>query len=393
MKVAMKPNLTELSVGILTRILISALILGILPGVIFELMGSEAIAATKSLIAPPEVVSEPNEPAPISNREANLEPTVTNPVLIQENQRSESQQSTERKPEIRPEILIESDRKSTSDSIGSLRDTSTQIPEKISNSVQNSETSVILENRASGCWASDRQLKNIQGNIQANLCNLPIESKNSLAYTDRVNSSYGSYSFSGIRATVRPLDRSGWNRTAYSAWTKVNLPFNLSINLPGIMPRNLGDRGMTFPLSVPAVISSSFGYRIHPITSIARFHQGTDIAAAEGTPVLAVFSGKVEISGWMGGLGLAVVISHESDRETRYGHLSEVFVQPGQWVEQGTAIGLVGSTGMSTGPHLHFELWQQQLGEWVATDPAPYLTLALAEFNRFLAQQTKPNPA
>jgi len=150
---------------------------------------------------------------------------------------------------------------------------------------------------------------------------------------------------------------------------------------------------MTFPLSVPAIISSSFGYRIHPISGAERFHQGTDIAASEGTPVLAAYSGQVEISGWLGGLGLAVIISHEGDRETRYGHLSELFVQPGQWVEEGTAIGLVGSTGMSTGPHLHFELWQKQLGEWVATDPSPYLNIALAQLNRFLAQELSERSA
>jgi murein DD-endopeptidase MepM/ murein hydrolase activator NlpD len=154
---------------------------------------------------------------------------------------------------------------------------------------------------------------------------------------------------------------------------------------------NNGDKRMQFPLAIPAFISSSFGYRTHPITGQVRFHQGTDIAAAEGTPVLAAYSGNVEVAGWFGGLGLAVVISHGERHETRYGHMSEVLVKPGQYVKQGTVIGLVGSTGFSTGPHLHFELWEKMKGEWVAIDSTDQLTLALDELNRFLAQLSKPS--
>ncbi|NKB18086.1 MAG: M23 family metallopeptidase, partial [Pseudanabaena sp. CRU_2_10] len=101
------------------------------------------------------------------------------------------------------------------------------------------------------------------------------------------------------------------------------------------------------------------------------------------------YSGNVEVAGWFGGLGLAVVISHGNRHETRYGHMSEVLVKPGQYVKQGTVIGLVGSTGFSTGPHLHFELWEEMKGEWLAVDSTDQLTLALEELNRFLAQLSK----
>ncbi len=147
--------------------------------------------------------------------------------------------------------------------------------------------------------------------------------------------------------------------------------------------------GMQFPLAVPAWISSSFGYRIHPITGESRFHQGTDIAAAEGTPVLAAWEGTVEIAGWMGGLGFAVVISHNNgSQETRYGHLSEVLVEPGQVVSQGQPIGLVGSTGFSTGPHLHFELWQKEGEEWIVKDPTPALIAAMTRLENYLAKKS-----
>lgn len=145
--------------------------------------------------------------------------------------------------------------------------------------------------------------------------------------------------------------------------------------------------GMGFPLAVPGWISSSFGYRIHPITGESKFHQGTDIAAAAGTPVLAAWDGRVEIAGWLGGLGFAVVISHNNGtRETRYGHLQEVLVEPGQVVTQGQPVGLVGSTGFSTGPHLHFELWEKVGNEWLVKDPTDALVIAMTRLETYLAK-------
>lgn len=109
-------------------------------------------------------------------------------------------------------------------------------------------------------------------------------------------------------------------------------------------------------------------------------HSGTDIGAPEGTPVLAAYPGEVEIADWVGGYGLTVILRHEQGtQESRYAHLSEVFVQPKDWVKQGTVIGRVGSTGMSTGPHLHFE-WRYLTSNhgWVAVDAGLHLEYALA---------------
>jgi murein DD-endopeptidase MepM/ murein hydrolase activator NlpD len=98
-----------------------------------------------------------------------------------------------------------------------------------------------------------------------------------------------------------------------------------------------------------------------------------------GTPVLAAASGKVALADQLGGYGLAVILSHQDDtRETLYGHLSALMVKPGQWVEKGDVIGRVGSTGLSTGPHLHFELRQKTAGGWQAIDPGAQLKYALA---------------
>lgn len=103
-------------------------------------------------------------------------------------------------------------------------------------------------------------------------------------------------------------------------------------------------------------MTSRFGLRRHPIYGDLRVHSGVDLAAALGTPVYASASGYVSNANWAGGYGLLVAIEHVGGMQTRYGHLSRIAVGGGQYVEAGTVIGYVGSTGNSTGPHLHYEV-------------------------------------
>ncbi|NJL86271.1 MAG: M23 family metallopeptidase [Leptolyngbyaceae cyanobacterium SM1_1_3] len=141
-----------------------------------------------------------------------------------------------------------------------------------------------------------------------------------------------------------------------------------------------------FPLAIPAPITSLFGWRIHPISGTQRFHSGTDLGAPLGTPVLAAQAGRVATADFLGGYGLTVILRHqEGTEETLYGHLSRLLVQPGDWVEQGEVVGLVGSTGNSTGPHLHFEVRQLTGDGWVAMNPNDLLSYALAHFNQALS--------
>ncbi|WP_231636965.1 MULTISPECIES: peptidoglycan DD-metalloendopeptidase family protein [Planktothricoides] len=141
-----------------------------------------------------------------------------------------------------------------------------------------------------------------------------------------------------------------------------------------------GNTQMIFPLAIPAPITSLFGWRTHPITGDRRFHNGIDFGAPMGTPVLAAYAGQVAIADWLGGYGLTVVLDHaQGSAETLYGHLSELFVKEGEEVKQGDVIGLVGSTGNSTGPHLHFELRELTREGWVALDPGTQLEYAMAE--------------
>ena len=116
--------------------------------------------------------------------------------------------------------------------------------------------------------------------------------------------------------------------------------------------------GFIRPVGGP--ITSPFGYRVHPIFHSRIFHSGIDIGAGYGTPVKASNTGKVIMAGWYGGYGKVVIIDHGVVRgqpiTTLYGHLSTINVSQGQKVTQGQIIGKVGSTGYSTGPHLHFEV-------------------------------------
>lgn len=131
-----------------------------------------------------------------------------------------------------------------------------------------------------------------------------------------------------------------------------------------------GNRRLLFPLIGSAITSSSFGYRLHPLLGSWLMHAGRDLAAPEGTPVVAALAGRVVSSGLAGGYGLAVELEHDRPRRrTLYGHLSELYVKAGDQVRQGEVIGRVGSTGLSTGPHLHFELRLPASGGWVAVDP------------------------
>ncbi|QUS59508.1 M23 family metallopeptidase [Synechocystis sp. PCC 7338] len=136
---------------------------------------------------------------------------------------------------------------------------------------------------------------------------------------------------------------------------------------------------LMFPVAGVNPITSAFGWRIHPISGQGRMHNGTDIGAPMGTPVLAAYDGIVEAAQWSGGYGLMVTLRHlDGTQESRYAHLSEAFVQSGQQVARGEVIGRVGSTGFSTGPHLHFE-WRHLTNDgWVAVDAGPHLEAALA---------------
>ena len=154
-------------------------------------------------------------------------------------------------------------------------------------------------------------------------------------------------SIDGVQAYwlyVRKAEMEGWVFGGYLAEAKPPTPIIPSDNRPFVMPVNGGR-------------TSDFGPRIDPITKKSgTFHTGVDIAAATGTPILAALDGTVSQAQRAGGYGLLVVLEHDTTLSTYYGHQSRFAVKAGQRVTRGQLIGYVGSTGRSTGPHLHFEV-------------------------------------
>ena len=108
----------------------------------------------------------------------------------------------------------------------------------------------------------------------------------------------------------------------------------------------------------PVAVTSIFGRRLHPISRAYKEHFGVDLAAADGQVVFAAATGTVMRAGWNGAHGRQVEIQHAGGVVTRYSHLSELLVDAGTTVSQGDTLGLAGSTGLSTGTHLHFEMWR-----------------------------------
>ena len=158
----------------------------------------------------------------------------------------------------------------------------------------------------------------------------------------------------------------------------------------------VGEQRSGFVAPVTGRISSSYGRRRHPILGYTRMHAGIDYAAPTGTPIHAVSDGTVQFAGRHGGHGNYVKLLHGSGIGTGYGHMSRIAVRAGQRVTRGQVIGYVGSTGLSTGPHLHYELYRN--GQTVNPSSVSFVTRAqlsgrdLADFRARLAELKTVKP-
>lgn len=153
-----------------------------------------------------------------------------------------------------------------------------------------------------------------------------------------------------------------------------------STTIPGFGSNNLV--GLNHKVSIPSRMpvdnlrmTSSFGLRWHPVLGGRRAHTGVDLANPVGTPVHATADGVVGRADWFGGYGLCIDLEHGGSLETRYGHLSRLNVVAGQSVHKGDIIGFVGTTGRSTGPHLHYEVRV----EGSAVNPIPFMQGGVAD--------------
>lgn len=161
-------------------------------------------------------------------------------------------------------------------------------------------------------------------------------------------------------------------RTLFSSWTSLDRSGSANptersvVSIPSRMPL------------AGSVLTSGFGMRTHPVIGGRRKHSGIDLAASTGTPVYATADGVVSRADWFSSYGLYISVEHGASLQTRYAHLSRLAVAAGDTVRKGDLIGYVGSTGRSTGPHLHYEVRVDGL----AVNPIPYM---MADERRFAA--------
>jgi murein DD-endopeptidase MepM/ murein hydrolase activator NlpD len=137
-------------------------------------------------------------------------------------------------------------------------------------------------------------------------------------------------------------------------------PSGADVSAPAMRGKSGSGRyAVSIPVGLPVAataLTSGFGWRRHPVIGGLRAHSGVDLAAPVGSPIVAASDGVVSTADWQGGYGLLVSLDHGGGVQTRYGHMSRVNVARGQRVHRGDVIGFVGSTGLSTGPHLHYEV-------------------------------------
>lgn len=183
------------------------------------------------------------------------------------------------------------------------------------------------------------------------------------------------------------IDRGSAPKTQLMRWGKEGQFYEAS---------GVGEQRSGLVAPVPGGITSGFGVRRHPILGYRRMHSGIDFSARYGTPIVAVTDGRVSSAGRMGGCGNAVRVSHANGLQTRYCHMSRIAVSGGQSVRRGQVIGYVGSTGLSTGAHLHYEMYRG--GRAVDPRSVRFVTRAqlsgaeLANFRETLRQIKRVEP-
>ncbi|MEM7702423.1 MAG: M23 family metallopeptidase [Pseudomonadota bacterium] len=162
------------------------------------------------------------------------------------------------------------------------------------------------------------------------------------------------------------IDRGGKPKVQLMRWGKEGRFYEAS---------GTGEQRTGLARPVPGAISSRYGMRRHPILGYRRMHAGLDFRARRGTPIAAVSDGRVLSAGRAGGCGIAVKLRHGGGLDTRYCHMSRMAVRRGENVRRGQVIGYVGSTGLSTGPHLHYEMYRN--GKSINPASVQFVTRAL----------------
>ena len=225
----------------------------------------------------------------------------------------------------------------------------------------------ILDNmkNAKAALESDKlTLESQRSELQSKKADLDAQNSQMRAKQNELNSSVAAAQMSAAEAQQAQKDAQAAIESDEMNYEAVKKQIQKMIAAAAASKPTLSFTGFICPLKSYSRISSEYGWRKNPVTGVNKLHAGTDFAAPGGTPIYAAASGYVQVAGWSsGGYGNYVIIYHGkmsdgNQYSTLYGHMRSVATSAGKYVQQGEIIGYVGSTGNSTGNHLHLEVWK-----------------------------------
>ena len=231
-------------------------------------------------------------------------------------------------------------------------------------SIKDTEILDNMKNAKEALESDKLTLESQRSELQSKKADLDAQNSQMRAKQNELNSSVAAAQMSAAEAQQAQKDAQAAIESDEMNYEAVKKQIQKMIAAAAASKPNLSFTGFICPLKSYSRISSEYGWRKNPVTGVNKLHAGTDFAAPGGTPIYAAASGYVQVAGWSsGGYGNYVIIYHGkmsdgNQYSTLYGHMRSVATSAGKYVQQGEIIGYVGSTGNSTGNHLHLEVWK-----------------------------------
>ena len=231
-------------------------------------------------------------------------------------------------------------------------------------SIKDTEILDNMKNAKEALESDKLTLESQRSELQSKKADLDAQNSQMRAKQNELNSSVAAAQMSAAEAQQAQKDAQAAIESDEMNYEAVKKQIQQMIAAAAASKPTLSFTGFICPLKSYSRISSEYGWRKNPVTGVNKLHAGTDFAAPGGTPIYAAASGYVQVAGWSsGGYGNYVIIYHGkmsdgNQYSTLYGHMRSVATSAGKYVQQGEVIGYVGSTGNSTGNHLHLEVWK-----------------------------------
>ena len=231
-------------------------------------------------------------------------------------------------------------------------------------SIKDTEILDNMKNAKEALESDKLTLESQRSELQSKKADLDAQNSQMRAKQNELNSSVAAAQMSAAEAQQAQKDAQAAIESDEMNYEAVKKQIQKMIAAAAASKPTLSFTGFICPLKSYSRISSEYGWRKNPVTGVNKLHAGTDFAAPGGTPIYAAASGYVQVAGWSsGGYGNYVIIYHDkmsdgNQYSTLYGHMRSVATSAGKYVQQGEIIGYVGSTGNSTGNHLHLEVWK-----------------------------------